>query len=170
MANPNDSLTQSNAPDTPEQVKARELLKAETERKAHERDIASIEAMLDDAPSQEMLEHVLRFILKNTPEKRSELEQLSIGADIELLEAMAKQTPLSESDSVLLQNRKQRYRESADPRFSHQTTKENGTAPENPKDVENSTQKEQSRAGISDPKNANPEGKELENKNLEKKT
>lgn len=170
MAHPDKALSQ---PITPEQQRKGELLKAETVQKARERDLASIETMLSDDPSQEMLEHALKFILKNAPEKRSELEQLSIGAEVQLFETLSKVVPLDENGSALLQRGKQRQKELTGPLPPYRSARENTAASDytqkpavkNTKDVQDSLLKEQPST-----ESNNSENKELENKNLEKKS
>ncbi len=111
MATPNELLATQNLPDTPEQAKARELSRAESERMAHERDLVSMDAMLDTNPSKATMERILRKIVEKMPEERTNLERMSVGADIQVLEVIAQNDPSNPEALALLQKRKKRHQE-----------------------------------------------------------
>lgn len=109
MATPNESLVTQNLPDTPEQAQERALLRAENEQRAHERDLVSINTMLDANPSKETIERILRKIVEKMPEERTNLERMSVGADIQVLEVIARNDPSNPEVATLLQKRKERH-------------------------------------------------------------
>lgn len=112
MANLYESSSQQpNAPDTPEQVQERALLREKDERKAYERNLASIDTALNNNPDKATLERMLKLIVEKVPEERGKLEGFSVGADVALLEMLAKSVPLDPEASALLEKRKKRHQE-----------------------------------------------------------
>lgn len=112
MANPYESSSQQpNVPDTPEQARKRALLREDNEMRVHERNLASIDASLNNNPDKATLERMLKLIAEKMPEERGKLEGFSVGADIALLEMLAKSVPLDPEASALLEKRKKRHQE-----------------------------------------------------------
>lgn len=145
MATPNESLAKQSIPDTPEQAQERALLRAENERRSYERDLASIDTMLDANPSKTTIEGILRKIVEKMPEERGNLERMSVGADIQILEVIAKNDPSNLEVATLLQKRKKHHQElskSSDGTEVPGTPKTNAADHSKPKESVSSNQAE----------------------------
>lgn len=109
MASSFESNSVQNAPETPEQIREREQMCAEHERRLYERDLATTDALIDKNPSKEMVERILRRIIEKIPEEQPNLERISAEADIQVLEFLTKVVPPNPEVSGILDERKKRH-------------------------------------------------------------